>query len=58
MFEVQYGHGTWIDASGSRTAVPARFDKDRIVLIAPDTMVNTSVFPAVLDPKIVVGPLP
>lgn len=51
---VRYGHGTWVDAHGMRTAVEARFEKGVIVLRVPATVVEASAFPAVLDP--VIGP--
>ena len=53
-FEIRYSHGTWIDAHGTQTAIPTRFDHGRIVLTVPADVVNASMFPAVLDPKIVV----
>lgn len=48
-FEVQYGHGTWVDASGTRTGIPARFDRERIVLTVPAAVVNVSKLPASLS---------
>jgi hypothetical protein len=47
-----YGHATWIDAEGTRTAVPARWDGDEIVLEVPAATVTASRFPAVLDPLV------
>ena len=47
-----YGHGTWIDADGRRTAVPARWVGGTIELRVPAAVVNTSMYPAVLDPVI------
>ncbi|MBM7115691.1 TolB family protein [Archangium primigenium] len=47
---VRYGHGTWVDAAGQRTAVPARFEVDRIVLSVSASVVEGSSYPAVLDP--------
>jgi hypothetical protein len=49
-----YGHATWIDADGRRTAVPARWTGSAIQLSVPAGVVDASRFPAVLDP--VVGP--
>ncbi|WNG36094.1 hypothetical protein F0U61_22300 [Archangium violaceum] len=47
---VRYGHGTWVDAEGKRTPVPARFEADSIVLRVPTQVVDASTYPAVLDP--------
>jgi hypothetical protein len=49
-----YGHATWVDAAGQRTAVPARWTGAAIELSVPATLVESSRYPAVLDP--VVGP--
>lgn len=51
---VRYGHGTWVDAEGRTSAVPARFDRGAIVLRVPEDVLLRSKFPAVLDP--VIGP--
>jgi hypothetical protein len=51
---VRYGHGTWVDARGERTAVPVRFESDQLVLRVPARVVAASRYPAVLDP--VIGP--
>ncbi|MFY0575126.1 hypothetical protein ACN28S_12810 [Cystobacter fuscus] len=51
---VRYGHGTWVDAQGQRTAVPAHFEAGAIVLSVPAEVVEDSAYPAVLDPT--VGP--
>ncbi|WP_257451659.1 hypothetical protein [Archangium lipolyticum] len=47
---VRYGHGTWVDAEGQRTPVPARFEADSILLSVPAQVVEASTYPAVLDP--------
>ncbi|MBM7113169.1 TolB family protein [Archangium primigenium] len=47
---VRYGHGTWVDARGERTPVPARFEGDAIVLRVPASVVDASAYPTVLDP--------
>jgi len=47
---VRYGHGTWVDAEGQRTPVPARFEANSIVLSVPAQVVDASTYPAVLDP--------
>ncbi|WP_437678350.1 hypothetical protein [Sorangium sp. So ce131] len=49
-----YGHGTWIDASGRRVPVPARWSDGHIELRVPASVVEESGYPAVLDPE--VGP--
>ncbi|AUX40011.1 uncharacterized protein SOCE26_014060 [Sorangium cellulosum] len=49
-----YGHGTWIDASGRRVPVPARWADGHIELRVPAAVVEESGYPAVLDPE--VGP--
>ncbi|MEW6434877.1 MAG: cadherin-like domain-containing protein [Myxococcota bacterium] len=51
---VSYGHGTWVDADGRRTPVPARFVDGVIALTVPRELLEASTFPAVLDP--VIGP--
>ncbi len=49
---VRYGHGTWIDAAGRRTPLPARFENGRITLRVPHVVVEGASYPAVLDPII------
>lgn len=49
---LRYGHGTWIDAGGHRTPVPAQWEEGAVVLRVPRETVATSTFPAVLDPII------
>ncbi|HET8539400.1 MAG TPA: Ig-like domain-containing protein [Anaeromyxobacter sp.] len=49
---VRYGHATWVDALGVETAVPARWDGDAILLRVPASVLDGSVYPAVLDPMI------
>ncbi|MCY1075824.1 Ig-like domain-containing protein [Archangium lansingense] len=49
---VRYGHGTWIDADGVTTSVPARLERGRILLRVPESTLKASRFPAVLDPVI------
>jgi hypothetical protein len=55
--DVLYGNGTWVDAVGHRSPVPARFDHGRIELTVPADVLAASTYPAVLDPKIVVTPI-
>lgn len=50
---VLYSHGTWVDADGVRTPVPARFVGGAIELVVRESVLERSRFPAVLDPDIV-----
>ncbi len=50
----RYGHGTWIDASGVKTAISAHYSDGAIELLVPSDVVERSAYPAVLDP--VMGP--
>ena len=49
---VRFGHATWIDADGERTAVSARWDGRAIVIGVPARVVDEAAYPAVLDPLI------
>ncbi|MBN8614291.1 MAG: hypothetical protein J0L92_27070 [Deltaproteobacteria bacterium] len=49
-----YGHGTWIDAAGRETSVPASLANGVIELHVPPRIVAATQWPAVLDP--VMGP--
>jgi uncharacterized protein (TIGR03382 family) len=49
---VRYGHGTWIDARGRRSEVPARVEAGEIVLAVAAATVDGAAYPAVLDPVI------
>lgn len=51
---VRYGEATWVDAQGTRTHVDADFVDGRIVLRVPEALLDSSVYPAVLDP--IIGP--
>jgi hypothetical protein len=51
---VVYGHGTWVDAAGRRTPLPARFVDGAIALTVPQAVLDATRWPAVLDP--VIGP--
>lgn len=51
---VVYGHGTWIDGTGERTAVAASWTRGAIELVVPAELVEQSAYPATLDP--VIGP--
>ena len=51
---LRYGHATWVDAQGARTAVPASWNGSAIELSVPEQVLAASAWPAVLDP--VVGP--
>lgn len=47
-----YSDGIWIDARGARTPVEAVYDGTEIVLAVPAAVVESSEFPAVLDPTV------
>ncbi|SEK56549.1 hypothetical protein SAMN05444354_101897 [Stigmatella aurantiaca] len=49
---VRYGHGTWVDAQGHHTPIPARFEGGTIVLNVPAQLVNASTYPAALSPTV------
>ena len=49
---VRYSHATWVDGSGARTAVPAVYEGDSVLLRVPARVVESSRFPAVLDPTV------
>jgi hypothetical protein len=48
----RYGHGTWVDGNGQRTAVPAEFVNGAIQLRVPEAVLAASAYPAVLDPVV------
>jgi FG-GAP-like repeat len=52
---LRYGVATWIDAAGQRTVVQPRWSSGRILLRVPAELVESSAYPAVLDP--IVGPV-
>jgi hypothetical protein len=47
-----YGHGTWVDGKGQRTAVAAEYADGAIHLRVPEQVLTASAYPAVLDPVI------
>jgi hypothetical protein len=49
---VRYGHGTFVDANGVRTAVPVAFEGGELVLRVPAEVIDEAAYPAVLDPTI------
>jgi hypothetical protein len=49
----RYGHGTWIDAAGRKSHVPARYRAGLIELRVPAAIVDTATYPALLDPIVV-----
>jgi hypothetical protein len=51
---VRYGEATWVDAQGTKTHVNTDFVDGRIVLRVPEALLDSSVYPAVLDP--IIGP--
>ena len=49
---LRYGHGTWIDATGARWAVPATWSGSEVVLSVPADVLGRTTWPAVLDPLV------
>ena len=49
---LRYGHATWVDGDGIRTAVPTTFTDGEILLRVPGALLDRSSYPAVLDPVI------
>lgn len=49
---VLYGRAVWVDADGERTDVAVEVDGDHLVLRVPEVVVESSAFPAVLDPTV------
>lgn len=49
---VRYGHATWVDARGRRTAVRSRWDGTRVAIAVPAEVVARTAWPAVLDPLV------
>jgi MYXO-CTERM domain-containing protein len=49
---LRYSHGTWIDAEGTRTAIPARWTGHDVLLRVPAQLLESSRFPALLDPTV------
>ncbi|WP_224362109.1 hypothetical protein [Hyalangium versicolor] len=48
----RYGHGTWVDAKGQRTAIRAEYSQGEIQLRVPEEVLASSAYPAVLDPVV------
>gem|GEM_PF-5280584 len=51
---LRYGVGTWIDANGARTTIVPQWQNGTITLTVPIAIIETSAYPAILDP--VIGP--
>lgn len=49
-----YGHGTWVEASGARTPIEARWVHGGVELEVPEEVLARTSWPAVLDP--IIGP--
>ena len=49
---VRYGRATWVDAAGERTPVTVSRDGGELVLRVPESVLERSSWPAVLDPVI------
>jgi hypothetical protein len=48
----QLGHGTWVDASGRRTHLPVTLQAGQASWEVPESVLQSTVFPAVLDPLV------
>jgi hypothetical protein len=49
----RYGLATWVDARGVRTPLPLpRFERGEVVLQVPESLLEASTYPAVLDPLV------
>ncbi|MFO0548593.1 MAG: hypothetical protein U0271_09410 [Polyangiaceae bacterium] len=48
----RYGVATWVDALGARTTIVPSYEAGRIVLRVPEALLESSAYPAVLDPVI------
>ncbi|WP_163866324.1 MYXO-CTERM sorting domain-containing protein [Myxococcus eversor] len=49
----RYGLATWVDSRGVRTPLPApRFERGEVVLEVPASLLESSTYPAVLDPLV------
>lgn len=48
----RYGHATWVDASGHRTAVPTVASGSTVTMTVSHAVLASSAFPAVLDPTV------
>jgi hypothetical protein len=48
----RYGHATWVDHAGRRTQLRAEYARGHIHLKVPGALVDSSAYPAVLDPLI------
>lgn len=50
----RYGHATWIDAEGTPSSLPVAFDEaaHQVVIRVPAALLESSTYPAVLDPTI------
>ena len=49
---VRFGRATWVDARGARAELTPRFANGAIELVVPADLVDSSAFPAILDPTI------
>jgi hypothetical protein len=49
---VRYGNATWVSADGTRSAIPARYEDDEVVLEVSRALLEDSTYPAVLDPLV------
>jgi len=49
---LRYGRATWVDGDGVRTPIAATIHGDRIVMEVPADLLESSAYPATLDPTI------
>lgn len=55
----RYGNATWLDATGTATALDSRVEDKSVLISVPEAVLAASTYPAVLDPVIrLVGALP
>ncbi len=49
---LRYGHATWVDAKGTRTAIQGEVRGDVLAFRVPRELLRSSTYPAVLDPVV------
>jgi hypothetical protein len=49
---LRYGRATWLDGTGRTTDVPVALDGDAVVITVSEALLESSAFPAVLDPLV------
>jgi MYXO-CTERM domain-containing protein len=48
--DIYYSNATWIDGKGRKTPLVSRYDRGQIVLSVPEAVLESSTYPALLDP--------